>query len=84
MGVPDKIVQCRHKKRTNSKADRQYIKTIIHNLSFQRWTDQEISDYLKIEKKIEISRSRITTIKNNIEAEAEKWYTELRDSRYSI
>ena len=78
----DKNVQYQHNKQTNSKADRQYIKTIIHNLSLQRWTDQEISDYLKKEKNIEISRSRVTTIKNNIEEEAEKWYVELRESRY--
>jgi hypothetical protein len=82
MAFLHKTVQYRHKKRTISKANKQYIKTIIHNLSLQRWTDQEISDYLKKEKKIEISRSRITTIKNNIEAEAEKWYIELRESRY--
>ena len=78
----DKTVHNNHRKRTNSKADKQYIKTIIHNLSLQRWTDQEISNYLKKEKNIEISRSRVTTIKNNIEAEAEKWYIELRESRY--
>jgi hypothetical protein len=31
-----------------------------------------------------ISRSSVTIIKNNIEKDAEKWYIELRDSRYKF
>jgi hypothetical protein len=63
-----------------TKAERQYMKGIVHNYSLQNWTDQNIVDYLRQEKKIEIGRSTVTKIKNQIELEAEEWYTELRDS----
>jgi hypothetical protein len=36
------------------------------------------------EKNMNISRSSVTIIKNNIEKEAEKWYIELRQSRYKF
>ena len=67
-----------HRKWT--KAERQYIKGIVHNYSLQRWTDQDIVDYLREEKRIKIGRSTVTKIKNSVVEEAEKWYTELRDS----
>jgi hypothetical protein len=70
----------KHKK--VAKSERQYIRGIIHNLSLQRWTDQEISDYLHKEKKIDLARSTVSKIKNQIEKEAEKWYFELQQSRY--
>jgi hypothetical protein len=69
-----------HKKQ--SKSQKQYLRGIIHNLSLQRWTDQEIVGYLNDEKKIDIARSTVNGIKNKIEKEAEKWYIELRNSRY--
>ena len=69
-----------HKK--SSRAEKQYVRGIIHNLSLQRWTDQEIADYLLNEKKIEIARTTVNGIKNQMEKKAEKWYLELRDSRY--
>jgi hypothetical protein len=53
-----------------------------HNLSLSRWTEQKIVDYLRDEKKIEIARSTVNSIKNQIEKQAEKWYMELRESRY--
>jgi hypothetical protein len=65
-----------------TKSEKEYQRGIIHNLSLQRWTDQEITDYLHKEKNMEISRSSVTIIKNNIEKDAEKWYIELRQSRY--
>jgi hypothetical protein len=46
----------------------------------QRWTDQDIVDYLQEEKKIKIGRSTVTKIKNQVEQEAENWYIELRES----
>ena len=46
----------------------------------QRWTDQDIVDYLQNEKKIKIGRSTVTKIKNQVEQEAENWYIELRES----
>src|SRR5437867_4416163 len=55
---------------------------MVHNLSLQRWTDQQIVDYLNEEKKIDIARSTVNSIKNKIEREAEKWYVGLRDSIY--
>lgn len=69
-----------HKK--PSKSEKQYVRGIIHNLSLSRWTDQEIVDYLHDEKKIEIARSTVNGIKNQIEKEARKWYLELQFSRY--
>jgi hypothetical protein len=68
-----------HKKQ--SKSQKQYLRGIIHNLSLQRWTDQEIVGYLNHGKKIDIARSTVNGIKNKIEKEAE-WYIELRNSRY--
>ncbi len=72
-----------HKKRDRStNAQKEFVKGIVHNLSLERLTDQEISDYLHNEKKIEIARSTITGIRNQIEKQAKKWYLELRQSSY--
>jgi hypothetical protein len=70
------------KRHSFTKAERQYVKGIVHNYSLQRWTDQDIVDYLREEKKIDINRSTITKIRNQVEEQAENWYVELRDSRY--
>ena len=59
-----------------AKSQRQYVRGIIHNLSLQRWTSQEISDYLHDEKKIDIARSTVNSIRRQIEKQAEKWYIE--------
>ena len=63
-----------------TKAERQYIKGKVHNYSLQRWTDQDIVDYLQEEKKIKIARSTVTKFKNEVEQEAENWYITLRES----
>jgi hypothetical protein len=65
-------------------AEKQYVKGIVRNLSLLRWSDQEITDYLHNEKNMQISRPSITIIKNKIEKEAEKWYIELKQSRYKF
>lgn len=70
------------KHKNSTKSEKQYVRAIVHNLSLQRMTDQEIVDYLHNEKKIDIARSTNTGIRNRIEKEAEKWYIELRDSRH--
>ena len=44
--------------------------------------DQEITDYLNKEKGKTLSRSAVTQIRNRMERRAEKWYLELRESRY--
>jgi len=59
-----------------TKTEKQYLRGMIHNLSLQRLTDQEIVDYLHNEKKIEIARSTATKIRNQVEQEAEDWYAE--------
>lgn len=69
-------------KKKVAKSDKEYLRGTIHNLSLSRWTDQEIVDYLRDEKQIEIARSTVNSIKNRIEKQAEKWYFELRESRY--
>jgi nitrogen fixation/metabolism regulation signal transduction histidine kinase len=70
-----------HKKQ--SKSEKQYLLGVIHNLSLQRWTDQEITDYLH-EKGTNITRTTVISIKNQIEKQAENWYIELRQSRYKF
>lgn len=72
----------RYDRGKRTKFENDYIRGIIHNLSLQRWTDQEIVYYLDKEKDIEIDRSRVSRIRNSIEKEAEKWYIELQRSRY--
>ena len=42
-----------------TKAEREYVKGIIHNYTFQRWTAQEIVQWLHDEKKIDIGRVRL-------------------------
>jgi hypothetical protein len=69
-------------RRKVAKSEKQYLRGIIHNLSLQKWTDQDIVEYLRDEKSIDIGRSTVTKIKNQIEKEAEKWYIELRQSTY--
>lgn len=63
-------------------SERQYMRSIIHNLSLQRWTDQEIADYLSNEKGLDIARCTVTIARNQIQKQAEKWYIELKQSRY--
>ncbi len=65
-----------------TKAEQEYVKTIIQSLSLRRLTDQEIVDHLHNEKQIEIGRSTVTYIRNNLEKQAEKWYIDLRNSAY--
>ena len=64
------------------KSRKQYMKGIVHNYSLQRWTDQDIVNFLCEEKKIRIARSTVTTIKNKVEEQAGNWYLELRESSY--
>jgi hypothetical protein len=45
-----------------TKAESQYIKGIVHNYSLQRCTGQDIVDYLREEKKLNIAKSTVTTI----------------------
>ena len=65
-----------------SKSEQEYVKSLIHNLSLQRLTDQEIVDYLHNEKGIEIARTTVNATRNRIERSAEKWYIDLRNSNY--
>jgi hypothetical protein len=68
------------KRNTRTKAEKEYVKALIQNLSLQRLTDQEIVDYLNKEKKIKICRSTVTITRNKMEREAGKWYIELKQS----
>jgi hypothetical protein len=65
-----------------TKSEREYVKGIVHNLSFQRLTDQEIVQWLHDEKQIDLDRSTISKMRNQVERKAEKWYIELRNSTY--
>jgi DNA-directed RNA polymerase specialized sigma54-like protein len=57
---------------TRSKSEQEYVKALIQGLSLQRLTDQEIVDYLRNEKGIEIARTTVNATKNRIERSAEK------------
>ena len=65
----------------SSKEQKQYVRAIIQNLSLQRFSDTEMVDYL-CDKGIVLARTTVNGIKKQIEREAEKWYIELRQSRY--
>ena len=64
-----------------TKPERQYLKGIVVNMAIEKNTDQEILEFLKT-KGIEVSRGHITHVRNNVQKSAEKWYNELRKSRY--
>jgi len=70
------------KRATFTKLERQYVKGIVHNLSFQRLTDQEIVQWLHDEKRIDLERSTVSKMRNQIESQAEKWYIELKQSTF--
>jgi len=63
-----------------TKSEREYVKGIVQNLSFQRFTDGEIVRWLHEEKKIDVDRSTVTRIRNQVEQDVEKWYVDLRES----
>jgi hypothetical protein len=63
-------------------SDREYVKGVIHNLSFQRLTDMEIVQWLHEEKKIDLDRSTVSRLRNRVERQAERWYVELKRSSY--
>ena len=51
------------KRHNFTKSERECIKGIIHNLSFQRLTDQEIVQWLHDEKQIDIDRSTVSKMR---------------------
>ena len=65
----------------SSKAQKEYVKAIVHQLSLQRLSDTEIVDFLA-EKGIVLARTTVNQIKKGIEKQAEKWYINLKHSRY--
>ena len=65
-----------------TKPEREYVKGIVHNLSFQRLTDQEIVQWLHDEKQIDLDRSTVSKMRNHVELKAEKWYIELKQSTF--
>jgi len=65
---------------TFTKAEREYVKGIVRNLSFQRFSDREIVQWLHDEKQIDVDRSTVSKIRNKAEQDAAKWYTSLRES----
>jgi hypothetical protein len=76
-----------HKKATSKRAsftklEREYVKAIVYNLSFQRITDQEIVQWFHDEKQIDLNRSTISKMRKQVESKAEKWYIELKRTSY--
>ena len=70
------------KRATFTKPEREYVKGIVHNLSFQRLTDREIVQWLHDEKEVDLDRSTVSKLRNQVESKAEKWYIELRNSTF--
>jgi DNA-directed RNA polymerase specialized sigma54-like protein len=54
------------KRNTRTKAEQEYVRAIIHNLSLQRLSDHEITDYLRNEKQIEIARSTVANTRSRV------------------
>ena len=67
-----------------AKSEKQYLRGIVHNLSLQRWTDQEIADYLRKEKKIDIARGTVSKIKNQIEKQPKNGISNCNNQDTSI
>ena len=70
------------KRHNFTKSERECVKGIIHNLSFQRLTDQEIVQWLHDEKQIDLDRGTVSKMRNQVELKAEKWYIELKQSTF--
>ena len=68
------------KRATFTKAEREYVKGMVHNLSIKRLSDREITQWLHDEKQIDLDRSTVAKLRNKSEKDAEKWYIGLRDS----
>ena len=69
---------------TFTKAEREYVRSIVHNLSLQRLTDREIVQWLHDEKQIDLDRSTVSKMRNQVELKAEKWYIELKQSAFKF
>jgi hypothetical protein len=70
------------KRASFTKPEREYVRGIVHNLSLQRLTDQEIVQWLHDEKQIDLDRSTVSKMRNHVELKAEKWYIELKQSTF--
>ncbi|MGA7977455.1 MAG: hypothetical protein WB975_09480, partial [Nitrososphaeraceae archaeon] len=46
-----------------TKAEREYVKGVVHNLSLQRLTDRQIVRWLHDEKRIDLERSTISKMR---------------------
>ena len=56
----------------SQKPEREYVKGMVRNLSFQRLTDREIVQWLHDEKQIDLDRSTISKMRLQVEKEATK------------
>jgi hypothetical protein len=65
----------------STKAQKEYVKAIVQQLSLQRFSDTEIVQFLA-EKGIKLARNTVNGIKKQSEKSAEKWYIELKKSSY--
>ena len=64
----------------SSKAQKEYVRAIVHQLSLQRLSDTEIVDFLA-EKKIILARTTVNQIKKGIERQAAKKHSKLKQSQ---
>jgi hypothetical protein len=64
-----------------TQAEKQYLKGIIGTLALEKHDDVQIQTFLK-EKGIDINRSTIGKHRRSVAKSAEKWYNELRKSKF--
>src|SRR6266540_2610194 len=64
-------------------AERETVKSIVAAFSIKRIPDTDIIQEIKIKTGKSVSRMTLFNLKQRIEKESYKWYTELRDSRYA-
>jgi hypothetical protein len=79
------VYELSHKKVTSkhasfTKAEREYVKGLVRNLSLQRLTDREKVQWLRDEKQIDLDRSTISKMRLQVQKDATKWYVGIRES----
>jgi len=65
-----------------SKSEKEYLKGIIGTLALEKLNDREIQEFLEKDKGIKIERITVNKIRLQIQRNANKWYNELRSSKF--
>jgi len=65
-----------------TKAERNFLRSIIEALTLDRYTEKEILDFLKERHNINIDRSYVSRVRTGMEKDGKTWYDQLRQSDY--